>query len=329
MRPVLVTLHVGSREVGLHTYGLLIAAGLAAGIALGAREARRRGLDVGRVLDFSFWATVIGLFGSRIAYGLVNAGEFVRTCSRGVDGPRTTLDVVSDCTRLLHVWEGGLVFYGGVVGGGIVAAVFARRERWSFWVLGDVFAPGLAIGHALGRLGCFAAGCCFGKQSGPWGVAFPSGSVAFDELGSVGALAPGASFTPPLHPTQLYEAGGELHLRAAPRPVPPPARPARRALARLRDLLRAAALHGRALPRRPRAPLHRRALDATAGGLARRAGGRSRAAVRGTAREPSSCWPPAPSSPSVAARRLRPPPERRRACFPHAAAPGAARLVLR
>jgi phosphatidylglycerol:prolipoprotein diacylglycerol transferase len=214
MRPVLVTLHVGAREVGVHTYGLLIAAGLAAGIALGAREARRRGLDVGRVLDFSFWATVIGLFGSRIAYGLVNAGEFVRTCTRGVDFPRTTLDVVSDCTRLLHVWEGGLVFYGGVVGGGIVAAVFARRERWSFWVLGDVFAPGLAIGHALGRLGCFAAGCCFGKQSGPWGVAFPAGSVAFDELGSVGALAPGASFTPPLHPTQLYEAGGELAIFA-------------------------------------------------------------------------------------------------------------------
>jgi phosphatidylglycerol:prolipoprotein diacylglycerol transferase len=214
MRPVLVTLHVGAREVGVHTYGLLIAAGLAAGIALGAREARRRGLDVGRVLDFAFWATVMGLVGSRIAYGLVNAGDFVRTCTRGVDFPRSALDVLSDCTRLLHVWEGGLVFYGGIVGGGIVAAVFARRERWSFWVLGDVFAPGLAIGHALGRLGCFAAGCCFGKQSGPWGVAFPAGSVAFDELGAVGALAPGASFTPPLHPTQLYEAGGELAIFA-------------------------------------------------------------------------------------------------------------------
>jgi phosphatidylglycerol:prolipoprotein diacylglycerol transferase len=214
MRPVLVTLHVGAREIGVHTYGLAIAAGLAVGIALGAREARRRGLDVGRVLDFAFWATVAGLLGSRLTYALVNAGEFARACVHGTGGPRGALELLSDCTRLFHVWEGGLVFYGGVVGAALVAVHFARRERWSFAVLGDVFAPGLAIGHAIGRLGCFAAGCCFGKESGPWGVAFPSGSVAFEELGSLGALSPGASYTPPLHPTQLYEAGGELAIFA-------------------------------------------------------------------------------------------------------------------
>jgi phosphatidylglycerol:prolipoprotein diacylglycerol transferase len=210
MRPILVTLQVGAREIGVHTYGLAIAAGLALGIALGAREARRRGLDVGRVLDFAFWGTVAGLIGSRLTYALVNAGDFARTCLRGAGGPRDALDVVSDCTRLLHVWEGGLVFYGGVVGAALVAVSFARRERWSFAVLGDVFAPGLAVGHALGRLGCFAAGCCFGKETGPWGVAFPSDSVAFEELASLGELPPGSSFTPPLHPTQLYEAAGEL-----------------------------------------------------------------------------------------------------------------------
>jgi phosphatidylglycerol:prolipoprotein diacylglycerol transferase len=214
MRPVLVTLHVGAREIGVHTYGLAIAAGLAVGIALGAREARRRGLDVGRVLDFAFWATVVGLVGSRVTYALVNAGYFARACTRGADGPRDLLGVLSDCTRLFHVWEGGLVYYGGVAGAAVVAATFARRERWSFAVLGDVFAPGVAAGHALGRLGCFAAGCCFGKPSGSWGVSFPVGSVAFDELGSMGALPPDASFTPPLHPTQLYEAGGELAIFA-------------------------------------------------------------------------------------------------------------------
>ena len=169
MRPVLVTLHVGARELGVRTYGVLIALGLAAGIALGAREARRRGLDVGRVLDFAFWGTVAGLVGSRIAYGLVNLGDFARACEHGQGdgGSRAALAVLSDCTRFLHVWEGGLVYYGGIAGAAVVAAVFARRERWSFWVLGDVFAPGVAIGHALGRLGCFAAGCCFDKPSGP------------------------------------------------------------------------------------------------------------------------------------------------------------------
>jgi phosphatidylglycerol:prolipoprotein diacylglycerol transferase len=98
-----------------------------------------------------------------------------------------------------------------------VAAVFARRQRWSFWEVGDVFAPALAVGHALGRLGCFAAGCCFGKAwatAAPpaWAAAFPRGSVAFDELSSAGAVPAGATLTPPLHPTQLYEAGGELAL---------------------------------------------------------------------------------------------------------------------
>jgi phosphatidylglycerol:prolipoprotein diacylglycerol transferase len=209
MRPVLFTLHLGSREVGLHTYGILIALGLAVAIWLSAREARRRGLDVGRVLDFAFWATVAGLVSSRVAYGLVNLGDFARACADGHGGPRGALRVLSDCTRIVQVWEGGLVFYGGAVGAGLVAAAFASRERWSFWMLGDVFAPGIAVGHALGRLGCFAAGCCFGKPSGPWGVAFPSDSVAFEELRALSALPPGASYTPPLHPTQLYEAGGE------------------------------------------------------------------------------------------------------------------------
>jgi phosphatidylglycerol---prolipoprotein diacylglyceryl transferase len=215
MRPVLLTLHVGSREVGLHTYGLLIALGLAAGITLAAREARRRTMDVGRVLDFAFWGVVAGFVGSRVAYGLVNAGDFARSCA-GRDGPRGFGAVLWDCTRIFHVWEGGLVFYGGVVGTALVAVIYARRTGWTFWTITDVFAPGVALGHALGRFGCYAAGCCFGKATtGGWGASFPSGSVAFDELSSLGLVAPGASFTPPLHPTQLYEAFGELLIFAA------------------------------------------------------------------------------------------------------------------
>jgi prolipoprotein diacylglyceryl transferase len=145
----------------------------------------------------------------------VNAGDFARVCA-GTDlppgaEPRSLGTWLGDCTRILHVWEGGLVFYGGGIGAATVAALFARRQRWSFWRVGDVFAPALALGHAFGRLGCFAAGCCFGKTAGaPWAVSFPANSVAFDELLSQGAIVPGATLTPPLHPTQLYEAAGEL-----------------------------------------------------------------------------------------------------------------------
>jgi phosphatidylglycerol:prolipoprotein diacylglycerol transferase len=205
VHPVLFTLPFGRREIALHSYGILIAVGLGIGLVVAYREGLRRGLDGGRVLDLAFWLIVSGLVGSRLTYGLVNARSFFHACVDG-GGPWWR-----DCTGLFAIWEGGLVFYGGVAAAAAVAWAFARREGWSFGVVGDLSAPALAIGHAFGRLGCFAAGCCFGKETASrLGVAFPRGSVAFDVLQSAGAVPPGAGETAPLHPTQLYEAAGEL-----------------------------------------------------------------------------------------------------------------------
>jgi len=210
VHPLLFEFHLGSRELGLHTYGVLIALGFAIGIWLAVRQGRRLGLDGGKLLDLSFWMLVVGLVGSRIVYVAVNAGDFVRSCA-GDGNPRSWGRLLSNCTRVLQVWEGGLVFYGGLIGATIVTLLFVRRERWSFWKVADVFAPSLALGHVFGRLGCFAAGCCFGKMCDtPWAVSFPHGSVAYDELHRSGSVALGARLTPPLHPTQLYEAAGEL-----------------------------------------------------------------------------------------------------------------------
>ena len=83
--------------------------------------------------------------------------------------------MLSDCARILAIWQGGLVFYGGVAGAALVGWRFARREGWSFAAFGDLFAPALALGHAFGRLGCFAAGCCFGKVGGGhWATVVPA-----------------------------------------------------------------------------------------------------------------------------------------------------------
>jgi len=209
-----MSLTLGGREVGLHSYGILIACGFAIGIALAYREARRRGIDGGKILDLSFWILVVGLLGSRAFYVAVNAGDFARMCSGGgSDVPRSLATVAWDCTRALHVWEGGLVFYGGFVAAAGTVAWFTRRQAWSFWTIGDLFAPSLAIGHAFGRLGCYTAGCCFGKVAAAgarWVASFPRDSVAFEELASAGAVPAGSSVTPPLYPTQLYEAAGEL-----------------------------------------------------------------------------------------------------------------------
>jgi phosphatidylglycerol:prolipoprotein diacylglycerol transferase len=209
--PTLFTVRFGGRELAFHTYGILIAIGLAAGIALAYREGRRRGFDGGRVLDAAFWMIVAGLVGSRVVYGIVNAREFARVCFHGGGEPRSIGAVLSDCARIFAIWQGGLVFYGGVAGAALVGARFAKREGWSFATFGDLFAPALALGHAFGRLGCFAAGCCFGKVGGGhFAVIFPRGSVAFDEMAATGAIPVGWDMTPGLHPTQLYEAFGEL-----------------------------------------------------------------------------------------------------------------------
>jgi|SRR5882724_11169845 len=220
MKPILWSLHFGGREVGVHTYGILIGLGCAIAIALAYHEGRRRLMDGGKILDLSFWMLVAGLVGSRIFYVALNAGAFWRTCAGAGDdlARRTFGAMVGDCTRALQIWEGGLVFYGGFLGAAVIAYLFARRQRsWSFWELGDIYAPSLAIGHALGRLGCYAAGCCFGKACAAgagWCATFGSDSVAFEELRSVSALPAAAAATPPLFPTQLYEAGGELAIFA-------------------------------------------------------------------------------------------------------------------
>lgn len=215
MFPTLFTVRLGGRELAFHTYGILIAIGLAVGIALAYREGRRRGFDSGRVLDAAFWMIVAGLVGSRIVYGIVNAREFARVCFHGGGEPRSAGAVLSDCARIFAIWQGGLVFYGGVAGAALVGWRFAKREGWSFAAFGDLFAPALALGHAFGRLGCFAAGCCFGKVGGgPWAVVFPRGSVAFDEMAAMGGIPAGWDMTPGLHPTQLYEAFGEFAIFA-------------------------------------------------------------------------------------------------------------------
>jgi phosphatidylglycerol:prolipoprotein diacylglycerol transferase len=211
MRPTLVSIAIGDHEFGLHTYGVFVAVGFAIGILRFWRAGRRVGLDGGRLLDLAFWSIVAGVLGSRLAFVVLNARAFVDACFAPSDPATAAALRFTGCLAALRFWEGGLVFYGGVLATGAVVWWFCRRERWSFWTLGDLAAPTLAIGHGIGRLGCFFAGCCFGATChAPWGAAFPRGSVAFDELQSAGDVVSGATQTPPLHPTQLYEAVGEL-----------------------------------------------------------------------------------------------------------------------
>jgi len=204
----------GEVKLPLHTYGLLIATAFVVGIWLAQREGRRHGQDPERIADVSFWILVAALVGSRVFFIAVNWNDYFG------DNAWTTT-AVGRIPRLLALWEGGLVFYGGFIGAALTAWWYLRRHGMAFLPFADTLIPSVAFGHFLGRLGCFAAGCCWGRTCDPhlaWGARFPPESLAYQSFSARpdGArfLAPDHLHTLALHPTQLYESLGELALFA-------------------------------------------------------------------------------------------------------------------
>jgi phosphatidylglycerol:prolipoprotein diacylglycerol transferase len=208
VKPTLFHIGSGPHAFEVHSYGLFIAFGLVLGIALAVRRGRQVGIETGATLDLTFYALVFGTLGARLLYVLMHARQYARLCA-GMGTPRSFGQRLSDCTAALHIWQGGLVFLGGAVLSAGVTLLIARRRRLALGLVADVLAPSVSVGHLFGRLGCFMVGCCYGK---PWsgGVHFPPDSVAFSELVAKGALLRAAPSTYGLHPTQIYEAAGEL-----------------------------------------------------------------------------------------------------------------------
>jgi phosphatidylglycerol:prolipoprotein diacylglycerol transferase len=207
VRPNLFTLPFGAHGLEVHSYGLLVAMGAIIGVLLALRQGRRMGFDTPGLLDLTFWILVAGIVGARVLYVLVHVSDYARLCAGG-GAPRPALRALGDCAAPLYIWRGGLVFYGGALAAASVVLFFARRRAWPLGDVADLLAVPLPLAHALGRVGCFLAGCCYGKVS-TLGVHFPPASVAYEDLAHSGLLASGAPFTPALAPTQLYEAAGE------------------------------------------------------------------------------------------------------------------------
>jgi phosphatidylglycerol:prolipoprotein diacylglycerol transferase len=197
----------------LHTYGLLIATGFIVGIGLAQREGKRRGQDPDAIADLSFWILVAALVGSRVYFILVNWHDYFEAGTFLAQTPFGRIP------RVLAIWEGGLVFYGGFIGAVLAAFLYLRRRKMDFLAHADTLIPSVAIGHFFGRLGCFAAGCCWGDVAQgtlPWAARFPPQSLAYQTFAGranpEAFLAADHAHTLPLHPTQLYESFGELGL---------------------------------------------------------------------------------------------------------------------
>ena len=104
--------------------------------------------------------------------------------------------------ELLSLVRVGGVFYGGLIFALLAGLWLVRRYKLPVWSAADMYAPGVALGHIIGRLGCLLAGCCYGRPTDmPWGITFTS---------PVAAASAGTPLGIPLHPTQIYDAGAEL-----------------------------------------------------------------------------------------------------------------------
>jgi len=171
--------------ITVYTYGVLLAAAYLLGLRLAMSRAKTRGLDSARVLDLGIYIIISALIGAKL---LLLVTDF-KTFS-------------SDPQELWTLARSGGVFYGGLILAVVVALWYIRRVGLPLWTTCDVFAPGIALGHVVGRFGCLMAGCCFGKPTTePWGITFTDPFAAANVGTPLGV---------PLHPTQLYEAAAEF-----------------------------------------------------------------------------------------------------------------------
>lgn len=178
------------RDVGpltLHSYGVLLAVAFLAGLWVAGRQARREGLPPERVTDLAIYVLIAGLVGAKLLLVVVDWDYYSRNLSQA-----------------FSLLQSGGVFYGGLIAAFPVAWWYARRHSLDGWRTADALAPGVAVGQAIGRLGCFSAGCCFGRPTDmPWGVTFT------DIYASRNV---GVPLDTALHPTQLYESATTLAL---------------------------------------------------------------------------------------------------------------------
>lgn len=149
------------------------------GIWLLRRKALREDLPDQKILDLCLYILASAILGAKLLLVLV---EWRRYLARPAD--------------LVEVLRSGGVFYGGLIAATAVAIWYMRRHDLPAWRIADMGAPSIALGEAIGRWGCFAAGCCYGKEShGPLAVTFT------DPFANE---AVGTPLNVPLHPTQIY-----------------------------------------------------------------------------------------------------------------------------
>jgi phosphatidylglycerol:prolipoprotein diacylglycerol transferase len=171
----------------LHTYGVLVAIAFLAGLWMAGRLGKQAGLNVDSVTNLGIYCALAAIAGAKLMMFVVDLPYYI-------EHPREFFS--------LATLQAGGVFYGGLIAALAIAFWYMRKTKLPPLMTADVFAPGIALGHGIGRLGCFSAGCCWGVECHlPWAVTFTN-PVANELVG--------VPLNRPLHPTQLYESFAEF-----------------------------------------------------------------------------------------------------------------------
>lgn len=162
----------------VHSYGLMIALGILVCVLMGMYRARKYGYKDEAVLDIAIFGILSGFVGAKLLYVLVEFDSFLKN----------PMDVLG---------SEGFVVYGGIIVGALVGILYCRIKKLPCWEYFDLLAPSIAVAQGFGRIGCFLAGCCYGRPTDTfWGVTFPEGSFAPAGV--------------PLIPTQLISSAGDF-----------------------------------------------------------------------------------------------------------------------
>ena len=174
MHPILLKIGL----ISIKSYGFMLMIAFLAGLFWANKEAKREGIKFEQLVDLTLYIIIGGVVLARLVHVFL---EYKHYSDYPVD--------------ILKVWSvGGLSFHGGVLGGVIATVLYAKRHNIHLWKLADMLTPSLALGYAIGRIGCFLNGCCYGVPTKlPWGVKF-------------------AGATSAVHPTQLYASAAGLIL---------------------------------------------------------------------------------------------------------------------
>ena len=169
-----IAFQVGSFTI--YWYGVLVAAGFLAGLWTAGRRAVRERIRSETIVDLGPWLILGTIIGAR--------GFYVISYWRDDFAAKPLW-------QIFNIRGGGLVFYGGLIGASIASFLYVRLKHLPLWKIADILAPSIALGHALGRIGCLMNGCCYGRACDlPWAIQFPYGHETHPNR---------------VHPTQIYE----------------------------------------------------------------------------------------------------------------------------